>query len=74
MGAVFGGEDGLDGGRVEGVGGEAVDSFGGHGDEAAVPEDVGGLRDAFGGGLECEGAAGLRHEGYGTWLPAFVAD
>lgn len=61
MGTVFCGEDGLDGGGAECVGGQAVDSLSGHGDEAACAQDVGGLRDAVGRGLECEGAAGLRH-------------
>lgn len=41
-GAVLGEEDALDGGRVEGVGAEAVDGLGGQGDETAIAEQVGG--------------------------------
>jgi hypothetical protein len=38
-GTAFGGEDGGDGLRREGVGAEAVDGFGGEGDEAAGAQD-----------------------------------
>jgi hypothetical protein len=43
--AALGGEDELDGGGVEGVGAEAVDGFGGEGDELAGAEEGDGLRD-----------------------------
>jgi hypothetical protein len=54
--ALLGGEDGGDSGGVEGVGSEAVDGFGGEGDEVALAEEVGGALDVGGlGGVEMEG-------------------
>ena len=46
-GAFFGFEDFGDGGGVEGVGGEAVDGFGGEGDDFTCLEEPDGFGDGF---------------------------
>ena len=54
--ALLGGEDACDGFWRERVGSEAVDGFGGKGDEAAFAEESGGAGDVGGeGGVEMEG-------------------
>ena len=56
MGALLGEEDLLDGLRIEGVGAEAVDGFGGEGEEVAAFEDGDGEGQVAGvGGVEMEG-------------------